>query len=239
MAMIKRSRIHDYAQIKIVAELDLWTRTYWAKVDCADWPLVSAHTWHLTFDGRMAYPQSTMIIDGRKVNVSMGRHLLGEGELGNLGRIDHLNGNGMDCRRKNLRIATQSQLLAKRRPPAGGASQYKGVSWDAETNKWLAVFRGKKVGRYGDERDAARAFDDAALEYWGPNSGVYLNFPPRPRHIPMTGAKARLLVFAIEACLDTQNMQADEQAGAALRAARDAVEPWRYEPAGWVQPAMI
>lgn len=51
------------------------------------------------------------------------------------------------------------------------------MTWDREREKWTAVFRGKKLGRFDDEEDAARAFDDAAHAHWGPKA--YLNFPDR------------------------------------------------------------
>lgn len=90
-------------------------------------------------------------------------------------RIAHLDGNGLHNRRANLAWMTQDQILAKRRP-SGGSSKYKGVCWDREQGKWMAVFRGKKVGRYRDEVEAARAFDTAAREHWG--ELAYTNFPP-------------------------------------------------------------
>lgn len=218
----------SYAQVRIESMAGGCRRILWAKVDIADWDLVSGYTWHVTFDGQMAYP-ATLKREGSGV-VSMGRLLLGEGELGNLGRINHKNGNGLDNRRTNLEIASQSKILAKRRP-TGGASRYKGVAWDAQQQKWMATFRGKKLGRFREEKDAARAFDEAVLDYWGEDA--YLNFPLRPKGVHMTGSAARQLRFAIGRVLDTEEFQADRQGAAKLREVLALMEPWVNLPAGW------
>lgn len=146
-----------------------------AKYSLDDADLIERFRWHLQLEYRKtraanSYPATIIEYPGHKrLTVFMGQLVLGKP-----GRVDHLNGNGMDNRRENLRIATQSQILAKRRP-AGGASRYKGVSWDVWHSRWVARFRGKNLGRFEHEDDAARAFDDAAFEYWGHQA--YFNFP--------------------------------------------------------------
>ena len=65
-------------------------------------------------------------------------------------------------------------------------SQWRGVSWNAKEKKWQVVYCIKKVtyfvGRYGNERAAAEAYDDAVRA-----AGVTkkLNFPKRrPKRAP-------------------------------------------------------
>lgn len=97
---------------------------------------------------------------------------------------DHINGDGLDNRRANLRVATPSQNRAnmwKPRRPGGGAhtSTYKGVSWDKSRGKWQSKIshRGlcRNLGRYDSEMDAACAYDAAAITAWG--AFARLNFP--------------------------------------------------------------
>lgn len=65
----------------------------------------------------------------------------------------------------------------------GGTSQYRGVSWSSRDSAWHAYLRtGKSTKFLGafpatpeGERQAAKVWDKAALEYRGP--GTYLNFP--------------------------------------------------------------
>lgn len=91
--------------------------------------------------------------------------------------VDHINGDKLDNRRSNLRLATRKDNEAnkrKRRTQAGGdpSSKYKGVSKISDGRKkcWRATItyekRQIKLGTYYSEEDAARAYNKAALEYY-------------------------------------------------------------------------
>lgn len=232
-----KTKTSDYVMFPITNAYGDAVYTRWVKVDRDDYPVVALYSWHLTFDSRThrGYPQTRTKTLG---NRSLGKFLLGESELGNFGRVDHINGNTMDHRRRNLAWATQEQILAKRRPPSGGHSRFKGVTWDRKQEKWLAVFRGAKIGRFLDERDAARAFDEAAWDYWKPQ-GIepYLNFPRVKRGALMNGPRARRLTSAIDQCLITTNLS--HEARTALINAQRAVEQWTIEPPLWIQPRAV
>lgn len=85
---------------------------------------------------------------------------------------DHINGNKLDNRRENLRYATNSQNNANREKQAGlYSSQYKGVFWNAQKGKWQSRLKidgkQKHLGFFVNEKDAARAYNEAALKYFG------------------------------------------------------------------------
>jgi hypothetical protein len=151
-------------------------RQMWAKVDAADYDLVMRFAaWHVTWDNTTVYACTTKSVGGDRIYLFMQQLIMGPGPAGT--RITHLNGRGLDNRRANLRHATQNEILAKRKPPKGGSSRHKGVCWDPERGLWLAAFNRRKLDRYKDEDDAAKAFDDAAFAKWG--HLAFLNFPER------------------------------------------------------------
>jgi len=86
--------------------------------------------------------------------------------------IDHVNGDRLDNRRENLRHVTRSQNNQNQAPGREGASsQHKGVSWYKRDKLWTAQIKadGKKchLGRYESERDAAIAYNTAAIKHFG------------------------------------------------------------------------
>jgi len=84
--------------------------------------------------------------------------------------VDHKDHDGLNCQRANLRLCVRGENNgnAKKRR---GTSKFKGVSWDSGRQLWRAhiTVRGRLtfLGRYGDERDAAIAYDDAARSAFG------------------------------------------------------------------------
>lgn len=93
--------------------------------------------------------------------------------------VDHKNGNGLDNRRENLRIATDSQNQWNSRKGPGTSSRYKGVSWNKQRKRWAAriwvngIYQ--HLGYYEDEAVAALEYDRVAREFRG--EFARLNFP--------------------------------------------------------------
>lgn len=96
------------------------------------------------------------------------------------GLTDHINGNILDNRRSNLRIANYNQNSSNRKKPIHGiTSKYKGVRWHKVGRKFVAQivvkYKAMHLGSFIIEEDAARAYDEAARKYFG-DFGRY-NFP--------------------------------------------------------------
>jgi predicted Zn-ribbon and HTH transcriptional regulator len=94
--------------------------------------------------------------------------------------VDHVDGNGLNNRRSNLRPATKSQNGANARKNPGKTSRYKGVFWDRERSAWQAKImvnrKALSLGRFASEEDAALAYDLAAREAFG--EFALTNFQP-------------------------------------------------------------
>jgi hypothetical protein len=141
--------------------------------DDEDAELVLAHKWHIMVCRRTHYAgTSTMRSEGVRGVWPMHRLLLGFPR----GFVDHANGNGLDNRRVNIRVATARQNSRNQRVrlQPSKSSQYKGVHWIADHQKWRAMIwdggppaRGRYLGVFEDEIEAAIAYDRAAVESFG------------------------------------------------------------------------
>jgi len=93
--------------------------------------------------------------------------------------VDHIDGNPLNNRRSNLRLATVSQNNANCKKRRTNKSGYKGVSFSKERQKWAAYIKYENktygLGRFDNVEDAARAYDRAAKEKF--KEFAQLNFP--------------------------------------------------------------
>lgn len=84
---------------------------------------------------------------------------------------DHINGDGLDNRRYNLRICTHQQNIRNQRPQINRTSQYKGVSKHSRTGRWqCGIQHNSKViwlGYFDNEEEAGLAYNTAATELFG------------------------------------------------------------------------
>ena len=140
-----------------------------ALVDAEDLPLVSQFKWTRYKRGRLAYARANGRQRGgvRGSPFSMHRLLL----LPDPGMdVDHINGDGLDNRRCNLRPATRSQNLGNMRKTRG-RSRYKGLHWHSRDRLWVVRVSHQGTsysgGCFKDEVDAALAYDRLALRLFG------------------------------------------------------------------------
>lgn len=86
-------------------------------------------------------------------------------------QVDHINGNGLDNRRSNLRICSVAENQRNSKVHKDNKSGYKGVSWNKEKKKWHVCIRigkeNKSLGYFISKIDAATAFNKTAKKYFG------------------------------------------------------------------------
>lgn len=88
-------------------------------------------------------------------------------------QVDHINGDRLDNRKSNLRLATQAENSRNRcKFPKPALSRYKGVTYHKRDKVWQASIKvsGKQIyiGSFCTEKEAAAAYNEAALRYHGP-----------------------------------------------------------------------
>lgn len=140
----------------------------YALVDDEDWERLNEWDWYVQFVSvHLQYVCRYERRNGKKMTVLMHREIA---ETPRGWHTDHVNGNGLDNRRVNLRICSHAENMRNRRPQ-GGASQYKGVFASSHSNAWRAEIKvgGARIrlGSWTHEDDAAKAYDAAARYYHG------------------------------------------------------------------------
>lgn len=131
------------------------TRGYTATINAEDAPLVASYTWYVAPRRIRIYARGRLKprVAGRgrlPITVYMHR-LITSAPQG--AEVDHINGDGLDNRRCNLRICDGSVNRMNYGKPYRHAkkvtSQYRGVSYRSDRNKWQGriQFRGTNIRR--------------------------------------------------------------------------------------------
>lgn len=139
-----------------------------AFVDAEDAKSVSAHTWHISEAGGTSYAATNVWDDTANAwkRLYMHRMLVPDAVL-----VDHVDCNGLNNTRANLRSADYSKNAANSRHSGRGTSAFKGVHWASRHQRWIATIhvngRRKHVGMFDSEEDAAKAYAAAARGEFG------------------------------------------------------------------------
>lgn len=137
-------------------------------VDREDFPLVGASRWTGLFKHDGLFYAQRHNKDKGTAEV-MHRVILGL-EKGDP-KVDHVNHNGLDNRRKNLRLATNAENAAHRRKSSNSPRRFKGVSLPERCRHWRSEIRVNRqrilLGNFVTEEEAAMRYNIAARKFFG------------------------------------------------------------------------
>lgn len=141
-------------------------------VDDEDFERANQFKWFALKGTSTYYAQRNITINGKHACQYLHHFILNYVKVtGKRIITDHINHNGLDNRKINLRLCTFSQNRMNQIPYKDRTSIYKGVDFYSSRNVFRTriVFNGKHkhVGYFKNEIDAAKAYDINAKKYYG------------------------------------------------------------------------
>ena len=154
---------------------------YTCYVDLADWDKVKSHPyrWHVSKHGVNTYVSST-IYTGIVGECGVGKIILLHRFLldyDNKHRADHINHDGLDNRRNNLRIVdTYKNNMNRQCRNSNNNSGYRNVFWNKWHQRWTVTLSNQYkriyIGEYVELQDAVEAAKEAREKYYGKFAGA-------------------------------------------------------------------
>jgi len=136
------------------------------QVDDEDFDRLNQFNWCAVKSGNTFYAmRRSLVIDGKRESTLMHYEILGK----SLGYVsDHIDGDGLNNRRNNLRLVTKRQNNQNRKNQIRGkTSKYPGVDWYKQKGKWRARIyidgRTEHLGFFVSELDAFNVYHEAVI----------------------------------------------------------------------------
>lgn len=137
---------------------------YFAQVDDEDYEELNKYNWSAYKNGNTLYALRLETLNGKSKSILLHRTILGL--INEKDFCDHKDRNGLNNQKINLRKCTRSENQKNSKSRVNCSSKYLGVDWDKSRNKWRSQItinhKNKWLGRFYNEIDAAKAYDEAA-----------------------------------------------------------------------------
>jgi len=164
-----RNAVYPQDDGSLAIDLGKGNLTY---IDAADREIGERYPWRVDTRRRTSY--AFYRYPRRRMMITLHREIMGL-KKGDGRQVDHIDGDGLNNRRANLRICSPHQNLMHKRGHRDSTSEYVGVHYSASSKAWHAQVRSRHVGTFTSEIEAALARDRVALEEFG--AFAFLNFP--------------------------------------------------------------
>jgi len=128
-------------------------------IDTEDIHILGDALWHLSANGYVTVGGGRTCLHRAIIKPTKGNS------------VNHVNGDKTDNRKCNLRTCKAKECSRTRKINKSNTSGFKGVSWDNSSQKWRAMigvdYKIIRLGRYDDKLEAAKAYNEAAIKYFG------------------------------------------------------------------------
>lgn len=164
----KPGRPKTYNEIEVVGGTTkiFLNRGYVALIDTEDWEKVKDKKWAVSPQSNTTYCRNSTRGGG---TISLHRLIMNAPKDMDVDHIDH---NGLNNTKSNLRICTTSENCRNRVRGKISSSKYKGVYFYCPTKKWrsaITIAKGKRIylGQFLSEESAAIVYNEMAKKYFG------------------------------------------------------------------------
>jgi hypothetical protein len=139
-----------------------------AVIDAADVPLIEGFNWYAKSSAHTIYAARNVYGSGSQVTVRMHR-LLTSADAGL--DVDHIDGDGLNNRRSNLRVVRRHENSQNQRLRSDSTTRLKGVCWHKRAGMWYAQIQAQKrkvsLGYFGCPTAAHFAYIKASRDLHG------------------------------------------------------------------------